>query len=103
MLSDCNANLNSEEAFEVRIFEDGKVEKIIPSKMRDVRSFSDGIIDLFLTSVRLHEGGENPGTDGCSQKKVESEDSIQLIKVGNIHFSYYIRTYYLYFISRRVI
>ena len=93
MLSDCNANLNSaEEAFDVRIFEDGKVEKIIPSKMKDARAFSDGITDLFLTSVRLHEGGENQGTDGCKQKKVESEDSIQLIKVGNVHFSYCIGT-----------
>ena len=26
MLSDCNANLNSEGAFDVRIFEDGKVQ-----------------------------------------------------------------------------
>ena len=91
-MSDCNANLNSEEAFDVRIFEDGKVEKIISTKMRDSRAFSNGIIDLFLTSVRLHEGGENQETDGCKQKKVESEDSIQLIKVGNVHFSYYIGT-----------
>ena len=91
-MSDCNANLNSEEAFDIRIFEDGKVEKIIPTRMGDSRAFSHGIIDLFLTSVRLHEGGENQETDGCKQKKVESEDSIQLIKVGNVHFSYYIGT-----------
>ena len=91
-MSDCNANLNPEEVFDVRIFEDGKVEKIISTKMRDRRAFSNGIIDLFLTSVRLHEGGENQETDGCKQKKVESEDSIQLIKVGNVHFSYYIGT-----------
>ena len=66
----------------MRIFEDGRVEKIIPIQIRDIRSFSGGIIDLFLTSVHLHEGGDNQQTEGCELKKVESEDSIQLIKVG---------------------
>ena len=82
LVSDCNTNLNSEQTFDVRIFESGRVETTFPAKKKDIKSFYDGILNIFLTSVHLHEGGENQDTEGCKLKKVESEDSIQLMKVG---------------------
>lgn len=90
MLSDCKTidlqTFASEESFDVRIFDDGRLDKIIPAKKKDIKSLSNGIIDLFLMSVHLHEGGENQATDDCNIKKVESEGSIQLIKVRSATF-----------------
>ena len=82
LVSDCNTNFNSEQSFDVRIFEGGRVETTFPKKKKDLKSFYSGIMNLFLTSVHLHEGGENHETEGCKLKKVESEDFVQLIKVG---------------------
>ena len=65
LVSDCNTNFNSEQSFDVRIFEGGRVETTFPTKKKDLKSFYSGIMNLFLTSVHLHEGGENHETEGC--------------------------------------
>ena len=74
------------ENFDIRIFESGEIMKIIPTKNKQVRSFADGIMDLFLLSVHLHEGGENDETVDCKFEEFQSKEFKQLIKVGNATF-----------------